>query len=105
MEIVYMLQEVGDGRWSLDIWLLGGCVMGGLWQGSWIFGKVGEDAHHLQVIRGVKLKVVKLERMHGRKRCDGKEEKHQKGSRETKEGHEQTQRGREGRAQTLHVLS
>ena len=28
------------------------------------FGKVGEDAHHLQVIWDVKLKVVNLKRVH-----------------------------------------
>ena len=63
-----------------------GSSMGASWgpggKNAWT-EKVGEDARHLQVIRDVNLKAVKLERMSGRKRCVGKEKKYQKGSRET----------------------
>ena len=80
-----------------------GSSMGASWgpggKNAWT-EKVGEDARHLQVIRDVNLKVVKLKRMRGRKRCDGEGEKNQKGSRETQT---RTNSERERRAQTRHV--
>ena len=101
MEVVYTLREVGGGRWSLVIWLLDGASWGPGGKNAWT-EKVGEDAHHLQVIWDVELKVVRLKKGAWGKRCDGKEEKHQKGSRENIDTNKLGEGER--RAQTRHVL-
>ena len=64
------------------------------------FGKVGEDAHHLQVIWDVKLKVVNLKRVHGGREVMGKKRDIRKEAEKQKKN---TNKPREGEREELRL--